>query len=232
MGAVDGERVLCVPRRLIFPDGTPHGLVHEGLERCLEIVRSGSEYLPRELAEEDPSQQQIIPYCVVRHPGDGTYLLTRRLRRSTESRLHDLYSLGIGGHINPPDAGAGDPMAAGVAREWAEEVVCPSPATARLMALLKDDGSPVSRVHLGLVFLVEPRAGTVSVRETDKLAGERLSLEAMRPRRQGMETWSQLVYDDLVAGSADRGGDSPLVLELPPSEAGVANRAGPGGPAH
>ena len=50
------------------------------------------------------------------------------------------------------------------------------------MALLNDDSSPVSRVHLGLVFLVEPADGVVEVREVEKLEGESLSLEAMRQR--------------------------------------------------
>ncbi|MGH7749477.1 MAG: hypothetical protein ACREQ5_32630, partial [Candidatus Dormibacteria bacterium] len=147
----------------------------------------------------------------------GTYLLTRRLRRSSERRLHHLYSLGAGGHINPGDGAGGDPVIGGLRREWREEVCCPAPATARLVALLNDDTTPVSQVHLGLVFLVEPRAGTVSVRETEKLEGEVLGLEAMRRHYLNMESWSQLAYDDLVAGAPDRALQSPLVVELEPA---------------
>jgi predicted NUDIX family phosphoesterase len=209
------EDVLCVPRTTIFPDGAWHGLVTGGLERVLRTIRAASEYRPRHLVEDDPSMQQIIPYCVVHHPRDGTYLLTRRLRRSSERRLHHLYSLGVGGHINPGDGAAGDPLIGGLQREWAEEVVCVSPATARLVAMLNDDTTPVSRVHLGLVFLVEPSAATTSVRETDKLEGESLLLSDMRRHYLSMESWSQLVFDDLVAGAAKRAERSPLTVELP-----------------
>jgi predicted NUDIX family phosphoesterase len=209
------EDVLCVPRTTIFPDGAWHGLVTGGLERVLRTIRAASEYRPRHLVEDDPSMQQIIPYCVVHHPHDGTYLLTRRLRRSSERRLHHLYSLGVGGHINPGDGVAGDPLIGGLEREWAEEVVCASPATARLVAMLNDDTTPVSRVHLGLVFLVEPSAATTSVRETDKLEGESLLLSDMRRHYLSMESWSQLVFDDLVAGAAKRAERSPLTVELP-----------------
>jgi predicted NUDIX family phosphoesterase len=209
------EDVLCVPRTTIFPDGAWHGLVTGGLERVLRTIRAASEYRPRHLVEDDPSMQQIIPYCVVHHPHDGTYLLTRRLRRSSERRLHHLYSLGVGGHINPGDGAAGDPLVGGLEREWAEEVVCASPATARLVAMLNDDTTPVSRVHLGLVFLVEPRVATTSVRETDKLEGESLLLADMRRHYLSMESWSQLVFDDLVAGAAKRAERSPLTVELP-----------------
>ena len=91
------EDVLCVPRSTIFPDGAWHGLIARGLERVLRTVHATSEYRPRAEVEDDPTLQQIIPYCVVHHPHDDTYLLTRRLRRSSEKRLHHLYSLGIGG---------------------------------------------------------------------------------------------------------------------------------------
>ena len=207
------EQVLCIPRRTIFPDGAWHGLVTSGLERVLRTIRAAAEYRPRGLVEDDPSQQQVIPYCIVRHE-DGTYLLTRRLRSSSERRLHHLYSLGAGGHINPGDGVAGDPVIGGLRREWREEVCCPSPATARLVALLNDDTTPVSKVHLGLVFLVEPVRGRVRVRETEKLEGEVLGLEAMRRHYLNMESWSQLAYDDLVAGAHDRAERSPLVVEL------------------
>ncbi len=72
-------------------------------------------------------------------------------------------------------------------------------------------------MHLGLVFLVEPAEGDVAIRETEKLAGETMSLEAMRSLYLSMETWSQLCYDDLVAGAPARAERSPLVVELPPA---------------
>jgi predicted NUDIX family phosphoesterase len=211
------ERVLCVPRTVIFPDGAWHGLVTRGLGRVLRTIRAAGEYRPRHLVEDDPEQQQVIPYCIVNDPADGRYLLTQRLRRSSEHRLHDLYSLGVGGHINPGDGERDEPIVGGLRREWAEEIVCPAPATARLVAALNDDSTPVARVHLGLVFLVEPAEGPVAIRETEKLAGETMSLEAMRSLYLSMETWSQLCYDDLVAGAPARAERSPLVVELPPA---------------
>lgn len=206
-----------MPRTTIFPDGAWHGLVTTGLERVLRTIHASSEYRPRHLVEEDAAMQQIIPYCVVHHPDEGTYLLTRRLRRSSERRLHHLYSLGVGGHINPGDGAQADPLVGGLRREWAEEVVCPAPATARLVAMLNDDTTPVSRVHLGLVFLVEPHGATTTVREHDKLEGESLRLHEMRRHYLSMESWSQLVFDDLVAGAAQRASRSPLTVELDPA---------------
>ncbi|TMD76542.1 MAG: hypothetical protein E6I77_09115 [Chloroflexi bacterium] len=72
---------------------------------------------------------------------------------------------------------------------------------ATLLGLLNDDSSPVSRVHLGVVFLVEGDTDNIAIRETDKLAGEMLTLNEMRIFYLGMESWSQIVYDRLVQPS-------------------------------
>ena len=66
--------------------------------------------------------------------------------------------------------------------------------------MLNDESSPVSRVHLGVVFLVDGDTPNIAIRETDKLAGELLTLEEMRIYYLGMESWSQMVYDRLARG--------------------------------
>lgn len=189
------EQVLVVKREDIFPDGAWHGFVDDGLDRYREIVRERSFFMPRSEVEDDPSYQQIIPYVVFRH--GERYLLTRRLKASTEKRLRQQYSLGIGGHINPGDLVNGDPIEDGMRREWEEEVAYEGDFEARLLGLLNDDSSPVSKVHLGVVFVVEGDRPDISIREVDKLAGELLTLEEMRIHYLAMESWSQIVYDRL-----------------------------------
>src|ERR1700704_38376 len=112
------EHVLCVRREDLFPDGAWYGFIAEGLERYQAGIREQSFFMPRAEGEGDPASQQIIPYVVSRH-GDR-YFLTRRLRASTEKRLRQLYSLGVGGHINPGDLAKGDPIPDGLKREWEE----------------------------------------------------------------------------------------------------------------
>ena len=187
-----------VPRRDIFPDGAWHGFVEEGLERHQEVIRSKSFFMERSLVEEDADYQQVIPYVVFRHR--DRYFLTRRLKASSEKRLRQLYSLGVGGHINPGDLEGGDPINDGLRREFAEEVDYRGRFEARLLGLLNDDSSPVSKVHLGVVFLVEGDSPAIAMRETDKLSGELLRLEQMKIYYLGMESWSQIVYDRLLLG--------------------------------
>jgi predicted NUDIX family phosphoesterase len=194
------EQVLCVKREDIFPDGAWHGFVSENLERHQRVIRERHFFKARAEVEDDPNYQQIIPYVVFRH-GDR-YFLTHRLRASSEKRLRKQYSLGIGGHINPGDLQGGDPITDGLKREWSEEVVYDGRFEARLLGLLNDESAPVSKVHLGVVFLVDGDSPNIAIRETTKLAGELLTLEEMRRLYLEMESWSQMVYDRLTIGDS------------------------------
>ena len=196
------EQVLCVKREDIFPDGAWHGFVSDRLERHQAVIREHHFFMARAKVEDDPNYQQIIPYVVFRH--GESYFLTHRLRASSERRLRKQYSLGVGGHINPGDLEAGDPIQDGLKREWEEEVIYDGSFEAKLIGLLNDDSSPVSKVHLGVVFLVDGDTPNIAIRETEKLAGELLTLQEMRIFYLGMESWSQMVYDRLTEGEFPR----------------------------
>ena len=131
------EEVLCVRSEDMFPDGAWHGFVTENLDRHQSVIRERHFFKPRAEVENDPSFQQIIPYVVFRHA--GRYLLTHRLRASSERRLRKQYSLGVGGHINPGDLDAGDPILDGLKREWQEEVVYDGRFEATLLGFLNED---------------------------------------------------------------------------------------------
>ena len=199
MRAAAAEEVLCVRRDDIFPDGAWHGFVSKDLDRYQSIIRERYVFKPRADVEEDPGYQQIIPYVVFRH--GNRYFLTHRLRASSERRLRKQYSLGVGGHINPSDLRSGDPIADGLKREWEEEVAYDGQFDAQLLGLLNDESAPVSKVHLGVVFLVDGDTPNITIRETKKLGGELLTLDEMRRLYLQMESWSQIVYDRLVEGA-------------------------------
>jgi predicted NUDIX family phosphoesterase len=190
------EAVLCVPRCIL--NGRAD-VTTDGLRALLRTFRATSEYRWRSQAEDDPTVLQIIPYVLVHDPVGDSFYATRRLPRGTERRLHGRWALGVGGHINPVDGRGEDPIVGGLAREWAEELSCPRPASASLCGVIVDQGSPVSQVHLGLVFWVDVTAQGLRVRETDKLAGEWLARNELPGLRSQMEPWGRLVLDHLTA---------------------------------
>lgn len=183
------ERVLVVPRALL-PDGaTWHGLRSEGIDGFAALVAREGRFLPRPAMETDPSHKQVIPYLILR---DGErFFLMRRTRAGGDARLHDRYSIGVGGHLNPGD---GD-LEGGLRREWREEVVADFEPTFTLVALLNDDTTEVGSVHLGAVYLADAGGRPVAIRETDKLEGGFVTPAEVAAVMDRLETWSRLFFE-------------------------------------
>lgn len=194
------ELVLGIPRDLV-----PGGLGWRGvravpMEPLLAAVARDGTFRPRSEVEEDPSWKQVIPYVALRD-GERIFLM-RRTRAGGDARLHERYSIGVGGHVNPDD---GNPLS-GLAREWHEEVVAAFEPLFVPVGVLNDDEDPVGAVHLGLVFSADSGGRPVSIRETDKLSGEFVPLSAVADVADRLETWSSLLFEHLVGvgGSAGR----------------------------
>ncbi|MCC6444319.1 MAG: NUDIX domain-containing protein [Armatimonadetes bacterium] len=190
------EQVLIVPRDKLFPSETPEGFFTRGREAILNAVAAFGEFRWRHTVEDDPSLKQIIPYALITC-GPDIFLL-RRHAAQTESRLHDKFSLGVGGHINPVEGMGGQALLEeGFLRELNEEVRLDTPYRYRLAGFLNEEYPPVSQVHFGAVYRVEAEEPRVSVAETEKMSGEFVSAEAVRRRYDAMETWSQRLVDRL-----------------------------------
>ena len=192
------EQVLVLPRSGV-PGGCDFiGLRTAGDREMLELRQAVAEqgrYLDRPVAEESPEWKQVIPYVVVRD-GELTFLM-ERTTAGGDPRLHRKASIGVGGHLNPVDAGE-DPLQGGLRREWAEELEADWEPQFDLLGLLNDDTNPVGSVHLGVVFQVEAAGRPVRVRETDKLTGRMADASEVAAAWERLETWSQLVAAALL----------------------------------
>ena len=192
------ELVLVLPRASI-PGGTDfHGLrpaAERDLDELRAVVARDGRYLERPTAETDPTFKQLIPYVVVRD-GAAVFLM-HRTDAGGDARLHGRASVGVGGHLNPVDAGE-DALMAGLRREWREELDAPWDPEFRLVGLLNDDTNPVGSVHLGVVFTVEAAGRPVAVRERETLLGEFVSPAEVTAVSDRLETWSGLVAASLL----------------------------------
>jgi predicted NUDIX family phosphoesterase len=189
----DAEQVLVLPRASIMADPGWLGITADGLGAFEDLVRTHGAFRPRAAMEVDRAWKQVIPYLVLR---DGPrYFLMRRTQAGTDARLHDRWSIGVGGHLNPGD---GD-LTGGLRREWLEEVEADFEPEFTLIGLLNDDTTEVGSVHIGAVYLADAAGRQVAIRETDKLTGafaERSEVAAVVDR---MESWSALVFAHLEA---------------------------------
>ena len=183
-----GEQVLVVPRRALMGDPGWLGVTTDGLEAFEAIVAAHGAFRDRAEMEQDSTWKQVIPYLVLR---DGPrYFLMHRTRAGGDARLHDRWSIGVGGHLNPGD---GD-LAGGLRREWAEEVDAAFEPTFELVGLLNDDTTDVGRVHVGAVYVGDAAGRPVMIRETDKLEGSFADPAAVAAVEDRLETWSALVF--------------------------------------
>ncbi|MEO8207709.1 MAG: DNA mismatch repair protein MutT [Chloroflexota bacterium] len=187
------EQVLVIPRDVVMADPGWYGIRREGLDEFDELVRRHGRFVPRSSAEVDRSLKQVIPYLVLRD--DGRYFLMRRTRGGGDARLHDRYSIGVGGHLNPGDRD----LAGGLVREWHEELVADFVPTFRLVGLLNDDATDVGSVHLGAVYVADAGGRRIEIRETDKLEGAFVDATEVEAHLDRLESWSALVFEAFEA---------------------------------
>jgi predicted NUDIX family phosphoesterase len=187
----DGELVYVVPRPAVVPGDGWHGIRTDVLEPALDAIGRLGEYRPRNEMERDPAWKQVIPYLVLRDGDD--YFLMRRTRGGRDERLHDRFSIGVGGHLNPGDGGLGP----GLLREWQEELVADFVPRFEPIGLLNDDTTDVGQVHLGVVFVADAGGRPVDIRETHKLTGAFASPARVGDVADRLETWSLIAFDFL-----------------------------------
>jgi len=205
---VTTERVLVVPTSAFRDLGYFQGFSSDASKYLSELLRSDqTSYLSRELAENDPSFKQLIPYVVFRFrdAAGQTYLFQYvRGKGQGEGRLHSKRSIGIGGHINDVDEdGQKDSHDAtyqeGMRRELAEEVIIDTPYTDRCVGLINDDETEVGKVHLGIVHLIDVEQPNVRPRETDLLDAGFIPIEDIRREPERLESWSRICLEHLFA---------------------------------
>ncbi len=212
------EKVWVLRRSDLFAGQWPQGFMPLAAAESEALLGKISELgflADRAQAEAEPAWKQPIPYCLVRQGSE--WLCVQRRKQGTEGRLHNLYSVGLGGHIGPEDQPLESPDLCGQAlmRELAEELVLPdfAPANLQFRGILNDDSNAVGQVHLGLVYelsLNPAQAKIVKIREISKLLGGFRTLVELRKLWQdpgALETWSRKVLEALVfpkAVSGDR----------------------------
>uniref|UniRef100_A0A832I6X2 NUDIX domain-containing protein n=1 Tax=Pseudothermotoga hypogea TaxID=57487 RepID=A0A832I6X2_9THEM len=188
------EQVLVVPTKIIddLVNGTD-GIFPIDLEKLRDLIEKSAFFIDREIAENDETLRQLIPYVLMRQ--QGKFLLLRRTKKQQERRLHGKLSLGVGGHINSGDGDA--PWRAflkGMEREMHEEVNV-EVLQLSYVGLLNDTSSPVSRVHVGLVYLAEVKF--LGLNEPDMFDFWFMDLKEIEQRREELEGWSKLALDFL-----------------------------------
>jgi len=196
------ERVLCFERKLLEKLGVFQGLHHE-VEKYLSVAtdRANLTYLNRSAAELDKRYKQLIPYVLI--ICNGKILRYRRGKGGGETRLHGLFSVGIGGHISEEDHGLFNSndrgyYEEGLRRELMEEVDIDA-NNAPAVALINDDSTEVGYVHFGVVHVLQVPDESIVGRRSGIVGPEFVPLAEAVKDLSVYESWSRLCLEQLDA---------------------------------
>lgn len=195
-------RLILAARTAGLPESlNTHGFVPmTGEEIMAALEGAGLWFGPRTPLETDESFRQIIPYLIIRV--DGKVVAYTRAPKGGEIRLHGKVSVGLGGHIDLPDAAANADghldiartLDLAAARELAEELGAHGAITdAKWVGMLVANATDVDRVHIGAVALwdvesIPAEEAEDAVTEIRLLTHAEISAEADR-----LETWTALM---------------------------------------
>lgn len=194
------ERVLCFQRKLLEELGVFQGLSLE-IEKYLPVVTSSSQvlYLNRSDAEQDKRYKQLIPYVLILC--HDRILRYRRGKGGQETRLHGLYSVGVGGHISEEDHGLFSNRLGyheGMRRELMEEVAIDD-ANDAAVAVINDDSTEVGFVHFGVVHVMHVANEEIVGRRSGIVAPEFIPVAEAMKDPSGYESWSRFCLEHLDA---------------------------------
>jgi predicted NUDIX family phosphoesterase len=192
------ERVLCFERKLMEELGVFQG-INLDVQKYLPVVSAQPKlvYINRSEAEQDKRYKQLIPYVLL--ICDGKILRYRRGKGGQESRLHGLYSVGIGGHISDEDHGlfsAGVGYEEGMRRELMEEVAIEQ-VQAPAVALINDDSTEVGYVHFGVVHVMHVPDESVAGRRSGIVSPEFVPIAEAMKDTSIYESWSRFCLEHL-----------------------------------
>lgn len=194
-----GEQVLAVPKDVFFSNGGKPGFMPVD-DKFYDAMLKSIRYVDRDSVENDENWKQIIPYVVISNKNQ--YLVLQRLPRSGEKRLHNAYTFGVGGHINPADSTAevegADVIERGMMRELNEEVWVDDLRDVKLAGFIYDEEQEVSRHHLGFVYTAETGSTSVKCLEPEKLKPFFVDKKDLPKYIDGRENWAELVYKEYI----------------------------------
>ncbi|MHB8793253.1 MAG: HTH domain-containing protein [Thermoleophilia bacterium] len=162
--------------------------------------------MPRLEAENDFSVIQLISVFIVHY--SHMYLTYKRAKRLPEKRLHGVYSMFFGGHLNPEDLIGRLPVSIFeptvntslflADRELSEELIIPENETPQVTykGLLYDTSRQVSMQHLGVVYDVFLQSNKFEIGERGFLMDAKFeTLEEIELRIHEFENWSVVIFN-------------------------------------
>jgi predicted NUDIX family phosphoesterase len=130
---------------------------------------------------------------------NGKILRYRRGKGGGETRLHGLFSVGVGGHISEEDHGLFSQASGyqeGMRRELMEEVDVEE-MNEKVVAVINDDSTEVGYVHFGVVHVMQVANENVAGSRSGIVAPEFVTFAEAMKDPAGYESWSRFCMENL-----------------------------------
>lgn len=148
-------------------------------------------WIERSVAETDDRYRQVIPYVIVAR--NGRVLSYRR--KGNEQRLHGKMSIGVGGHIDKPEA-----FFQAIHREIDEELLVELDLNdIKIHGKIILSETEVDRVHVGVIVHMDATEYDLDDLEfSDEIRDPKwLTWEELKAHYGELEAWSQYIVDNI-----------------------------------
>ncbi len=158
---------------------------------------------PRPTLETNENFKQIIPYILLSH--QGKIALYQRTKKGGENRLHNMHSIGFGGHIDAFDLAYNDDGEINLdktiensgQREIDEELIISNIVSKKHLGYIYDSSNPVGRVHIGVVEQWELSSDAIKSNEDEIDVVGLFSTDELKQHKGKMENWSEHIISGL-----------------------------------
>jgi predicted NUDIX family phosphoesterase len=183
-------RILVVRTADLFPEGIWEGFREDSARKYFSIISGKSFFKERSEVEEDDNFQQVIPQIIL---NVGNKILIHKIPSTgNESRLHDMWPIFLGGHVDETDLN----IEAAVRREFEEEIEYNGEIIAqRYVGIVKLHDTNVNKVHVGLVYVFVGDSENYRSRNDDGVTEPKfVGMDELKEYYDKMTYWSKAVY--------------------------------------
>jgi len=198
------KEIMVVPVNDLFNNDSFQGFVHHSENDFQSRILNFFQWMKRGLAEQDPNFKQPIAYCLIVNPELKKVFVYQRSTKAGEKRLHNMWSWGIGGHIDVPDLSLNkNPIQTSMLRELSEEIEIPQDSQIEPIVLgyINEDDTDVGKVHLGILYIIKTNATEIKPKDSEVAQGRLMHIneleEIYNSKEHDVETWSEIAFNPL-----------------------------------
>ncbi|MDD5193104.1 MAG: NUDIX domain-containing protein [Candidatus Nanoarchaeia archaeon] len=200
------KEVMVVNTKKLFDEDYFQGFLHHSEKDFHHKILNNFEWMKRGLAEKNPNYKQPIAYCIIINQELKKVFIYQRSTKAGEERLHNNFTIGIGGHIDPPDYDGNsnaneNPLHKSMLREIKEEIIIPEESIKELIVLgyINDDSNDVGKVHLGVLYLIKTTAEEIHPKDSELEQGKFVHFKELERifSENEIENWSKIAFEPL-----------------------------------